>query len=362
MMDELLASILSPEQLQAARQQALTQGLLGGGFALLQASQGQPGQGRPNLGQIIGQAGPVGMQAYQGSFDRTLQEVLAAQKIEEAKRMQAQQRQQQEAIDEYVSTLPEDQQARFRAFPTQAAEQMFREPKPAPGVVGEFQAAKASGEIPAETTLPQYIEMKKQASTIVNVGTGDKLTEFEKKRDQKFAEDALQWQQGGGQDMTAQIAQLKPVIEALERNEPLTGPMVAVAPDLVLAIANPKALQAREQVEEVVQRNLRAILGAQFTEKEGERLIARAYNPKLSPQQNAGRVRRLFKQMAEAAEQKQAMVDYATANGTLKGFQGKMPSIQDFVAAIEGGEREEAQPKATKKRSLMDIFGGGKLR
>jgi hypothetical protein len=358
MNEELLQALgINVEQ---AREKALNRGLLTSIFQA--AALSGPQASRMSGLQGLGQVGMAGLGAYESSFDKTLQEVLMAQQLRDAQSKQTQQRQQQEAIDEYVSTLPEDQQARFRAFPTQAAEQMFREPKPAPGVVGEFQAAKASGEIPAETTLPQYIEMKKQASTIVNVGTGDQLTEFEKQRDKKFAEDALQWQQGGGQDMTAQIAQLKPVIEALERNEPLTGPMVAVAPDLVLAIANPKALQAREQVEEVVQRNLRAILGAQFTEREGERLIARAYNPKLSPQQNAGRVRRLFKQMAEAAEQKQAMVDYATANGTLKGFQGKMPSIQDFVAAIEGGEREEAQPKATKKRSLMDIFGGGKLR
>ena len=341
-MDELLASILSPEQLQAARQQALTQGLLGGGFALLQASQGQPGQGRPNLGQIIGQAGPAGMQAYQGSFDRTLQEVLAAQKIEEAKRMQAQQRQQQEAIDEYVSTLPEDQQARFRAFPTQAAEAMFREPRVAPGSVGEFQAAKAAGIIGPEVTFAQYIEMKKPPGTTVqNILGGDKLTPAQEAIDKKFAEDYVSWKGGGGQDTAAQIAQLKPVIQALEAGQPITGMKVAVQPDLLLAMTNPKALQSREQVEEVVQRNLRAVLGAQFTEREGERLIARAYNPKLPPEENASRLRRLFLQMSTAAEQKQAMVDHVDQYGTLRGFTGKMPSVQDFYQAIEGNSGKE---------------------
>jgi hypothetical protein len=111
---------------------------------------------------------------------------------------------------------------------------------------------------------------------------------------------------------------------------------VAVQPDLLLAMTNPQALQSREQVEEVVQRNLRAVLGAQFTEKEGERLIARAYNTKLPPEENAKRLRRLFLQMSTAAEQKQAMVDYFDQNGTLRGFSGKMPTVQDFYKAMEG--------------------------
>jgi hypothetical protein len=140
--------------------------------------------------------------------------------------------------------------------------------------------------------------------------------------------------------MAAQIAQLKPVIADLEAGKPITGISVAVQPDLLLAMTNPRALQNREAVEEVVQRNLRVILGAQFTEREGERLISRAFNPKLPPAENAKRVRRLFMQMETAAEQKQAMVDYFNENGTLRGYKGKMPSVSDFERAMEGGAKE----------------------
>jgi hypothetical protein len=171
---------------------------------------------------------------------------------------------------------------------------------------------------------------------VQNILGGNQLTPGEESIDKKFADDYVAWRGGGGQDMTAQIAQLKPVIQALEAGQPITGMKVAVQPDLLLAMTNPKALQSREQVEEVVQRNLRTVLGAQFTEKEGERLIARAYNDKLPPEENAKRVRRLFLQMSTAAEQKQAMVDYFDQNGTLRGFSGKMPSVQDFYKAMEG--------------------------
>jgi hypothetical protein len=82
--------LLSPELQAQAEQRARSAGLTNLGFALLQASQGQPGQRRPGLGQIIGQAGPVGLQAYQQSFDRTLQDMLRAQQIQDLQKQRAQ--------------------------------------------------------------------------------------------------------------------------------------------------------------------------------------------------------------------------------------------------------------------------------
>jgi hypothetical protein len=283
----------------------------------------------------IGRAAPSGLQAYQGGIDQTLRELLLAQQMQDAQAKRAQEQARQTALSRFASGLPEDQRALAEAFPEQFATQRFRE---APGVVGEFRAAKAAKDIPETTTLEEYIALKRPPGTTVqNILGGDKLTPGQSKVDEKFADDYVAWTTGGGQDAAAQIAQLKPVIQALEEGKPITGVPVAVQPDLLLAMTNPKALQSREQVEEVVQRNLRVILGAQFTEKEGERLIARAFNPKLPPEENAKRLRRLFLQMSSAAEQKNAAAAYFEQNGTLRGFKGKTPSAQDFYNAMEGG-------------------------
>ena len=182
-MDDILASLLTPEQQALAQQRAQQQGLMSLGFGLLGASQGQRGQPRPGFGQILAQAGPQAMQAYQGGIDQTLREILVAQQMQDAQRKRAQQVAQQAAMQRFVSTLPEDQQALAAAFPEQFATQRFRE---APGVVGEFQAAKASGEIPAGTTLPQYIEMKRPPGTTVNVG--GKPSPFQEASEKKQAE------------------------------------------------------------------------------------------------------------------------------------------------------------------------------
>jgi len=83
-MDGLL-SFLSPEQQALAQRQAQTQGLIGLGSALLQASQGQPGQRRPTLGSAFAQAAPVGMQAYQSGMDQILRDIMLSEQIKESR-------------------------------------------------------------------------------------------------------------------------------------------------------------------------------------------------------------------------------------------------------------------------------------
>jgi hypothetical protein len=197
---------------------------------------------------------------------------------------------------------------------------------------------KTLRELGLPVTLQGVIQLREAGAARQSVNLGDgglKLTPAQEAIDKKFAETYLDWQTGGGADVTANLAQVGTVLQQLEQNKPLTGPMIGIQPDLMLAITNPQAAGAKEQVQEVVQRNLRVVLGAQFTAKEGEALISRAYNPTLSPQQNAARLRKLFEQMAVSSAQKQAMVEYYETNGTLQGYKGKVPNINDFYRALE---------------------------
>lgn len=203
------------------------------------------------------------------------------------------------------------------------------------------------------------------APTVYVGGEQVQLTPGQEAVDKKFGEQVFEWMSGGGQDMTGQIAQLGAVAQELEdieagtSDKDLTGVAVALTPEFVRAFTNPDSVDAREQVEEVVQRNLRLILGAQFTEREGERLIARAYNFRLGEGRNAARVRRLLLQMSTAAQQKQAMVDYFNENGTLAGYVGKMPTIVDFQNAIDGAEGFTSADLLGNAARGLDIIGEG---
>lgn len=157
------------------------------------------------------------------------------------------------------------------------------------------------------------------------------LSKGEEAVDKKFADEYVQWSATGGfADIEKQISQLEEAAAALEAGNGLTGPLVGSLPDFITASVAPDVIATREAVEEVAQRNLRAILGPQFTEKEGDRLIARTYNPRLSEAENAKRVRRLIAQIKTAAQVKQDAANYYEQNGTLKGWKGKMPSLSDF--------------------------------
>lgn len=182
-----------------------------------------------------------------------------------------------------------------------------------------------------------------------NVNVGVRMPEGVKAVDTKYASDYLDWVQGGGADAAANAAQIKNVLDKLAAGERLTGPSIGLAPEFFNAVMNPDALAAKSQVEEVVQRNLRAVLGAQFTQVEGERLIARAFDARLSPQENAKRLRKLFMQMETAAKQKQAMAEYYEENETLRGFKGARPSIADFEKVLSA---PAAPPKGSVDRKI----------
>lgn len=161
--------------------------------------------------------------------------------------------------------------------------------------------------------------------------------------DKEFAKVYVDYKAAGGfADIGKQLGQLKQVAgELASGKDSLTGPVIGSTPDSLLKFVNPEAIATREAVEEVVQRNLRLVLGAQFTEKEGERLIARAYNPNLSEQENSQRVLRLYNQMLSAARAKQSASDYFETRGTLTGWKGKLFTTDDFLSEFSGEEGGE---------------------
>lgn len=207
-----------------------------------------------------------------------------------------------------MSMVPPEDRAAFNA----AIPQRNKVP------VAPTPAAPAGGAPRFGQTQEQQIEQARQTA-------GGKAV------DEQFAKDYVAFTTGGAQDSAKQLGQLGDVVKELENPQAnLTGPILGKTPDFVKSFTNPQSIAMKERVDEVVQRSLRVILGAQFTEKEGERLIARAYNPSLPESENAVRVSRLYTQLQQAYEAKQSATKYYEQNGTLQGWRGKLPSISDF--------------------------------
>lgn len=150
--------------------------------------------------------------------------------------------------------------------------------------------------------------------------------------DKKYAADFIEFATGGYADVLKQIDQLREASAALGDGSNISGPIIGALPDSVLSVTpgGQKAVATKEMIQEVAQRNLRIILGAQFTEKEGERLISRVFNPRLGEAENKKRVDRLIRQISEAAKAKLDAARYFQQNGSLVGWQGRMPRLSDF--------------------------------
>ena len=153
----------------------------------------------------------------------------------------------------------------------------------------------------------------------------------------KISDEYVTWLGGGSADATKNVAQISNAINMLQSGDVTTGVKSGlIAKSGLGAFLDPEGTGLREQVEEVVQRNLRVVLGAQFTEKEGERLINRAYNPSLSTQQNLKKLNALFTQMQTALDQKNAMMDYFQKNNfNIFGYEGNIPTVTDFDRALD---------------------------
>jgi hypothetical protein len=158
---------------------------------------------------------------------------------------------------------------------------------------------------------------------------------------------------------TASVAK---VLEQLEAGENLTGPLIGSIPEELRALIYPESVQAQQLVEQVVQKNLRAILGGQFAQKEGELLVKRAYNPKLNPQQNAARLRSLLLTLDAAAKGKQEQTDYFFNNNySLRGYTGfaGVPTYEDFNNALDNAPNgiTEKRNQGGSTRIIFDESG-----
>ena len=211
-------------------------------------------------------------------------------------------------------------------------------------------------------SFQEYIHAKASAGSSrvsVNNVNGQQLTPLQIKMDQQHGETLAAWQQGGSSDVRMMLSSLKTVFQAMDEGKKLTGPAVGLQPDFLLSLTNPEALDARQRVEGVVQRNLRLILGAQFTEKEGSALIARAYNPMLSVEDNRKRVYSLMTQMELAANQKDAMLEYANKYGTMRGFIGRVPKNSDFDFPEWGPEPTKRGKRQSRNVTVTPLGSGG---
>lgn len=179
--------------------------------------------------------------------------------------------------------------------------------------------------------------------------------------DKAFAKDYQDFiGQGGYATVEKNINQLGGALENLKQTDKASGPFLGNLPKAVRDVVTPSGADIQDQIESVVQTSLKQILGAQFTEKEGRAILQRAFNPRLSEQQNAARVETLLTELQEAARAKQEAADYFSTYGTLKGYKGRIVrGLQDAAPSFAAEQQSNipAKIRVSNGREILEIDG-----
>ena len=182
-----------------------------------------------------------------------------------------------------------------------------------------------------------YEYLVSRAKQTAKAGGIEDLTPGELKLDETFGKILADYNSMGGMaEHRRIISELNGVTKRLLReprdgSSSLSGRIVAASPDIA---KNAEAINIQDQIGRIVTKDLRATLGPQFTEAEGQRFVAYAYNIMLPPHVNALRLARLRSTMEEAAREKNNRINYFKENGTLKGHKGRDYFAEDFYESV----------------------------
>lgn len=163
---------------------------------------------------------------------------------------------------------------------------------------------------------------EKLAKMKLGADAGMKLLPGQEAADKAFGKEYQDWNaQGGYAGVEKQLSQLEEAAQALENNPSLSGGASTALPDAIRRRLTPEAVTIEQSVKQATQAALRQTLGSQFTEKEGEQIMQRSYDPALPAEENIKKIRSAVKELkTRALEKERASKYFESTGGTLKGL------------------------------------------
>jgi hypothetical protein len=249
----------------------------------------------------------------------------------------------QQGISSYFNASSAKQDRELRA---QEREQRAKELK-AQGLL----QARAQGLIPKydlEGNIVDY-DIDKEVLALKRPSFGiPQLTVGQEAADKAFGKEYSDYQAGGGRaGLERNIGLLGGAVEKLKTGQAKTGGWTTKIPglssDVVQESINPEMIAARDAIRGAIQSTLRQTLGAAFTEKEGQAIFERAFNPRLSPEENVKRAQSVIQELQAQVDAKDKSVRQFEQAGTLRGMgliqpQGAQAGPQRKIRVTNGKE------------------------
>jgi hypothetical protein len=161
------------------------------------------------------------------------------------------------------------------------------------------------------------------------------LTPAQEEVDKQFAKIASDYTLKGSAQIESNLKNLDEKIGILEAGElNVSGPVIGTLGDAVMGALAPDAASFISDIRDIVFQSLREKLGAQFTEREGNRLVNAAFNQYLDESRNIARLQRLYDTIDQAARAKQAAIDYYNEKGTIAGYEAPVFTFSSLMDDI----------------------------
>jgi len=174
------------------------------------------------------------------------------------------------------------------------------------------------------------------------------LAPGQKASDTAFGKEYADYSAGGGAAGVAKnIGLLKGATNKLKENKGLSGGVSGYLGESAQDLFNPKGAAVRDDIRSAIQSTLKQTLGGQFTEREAQAMFSRAYNPRLSDEENARRATAIMGELEQIAAQKDAAAKYFEQSGTLKGFQGAKAG-----GLMQQSSQPQAKPQTIKQNGV----------
>jgi hypothetical protein len=142
-------------------------------------------------------------------------------------------------------------------------------------------------------------------------------TPGQKKLDEEFAKDYNKWTSGDRSEAVKNLDLLRKAADMLRKSDFISGRFVGITPN---AMQPEIAKIVMQDVRSAAQASLKAILGTQFTDKEGERIMTTSFDPQLTEKANLDKVMRTIKELEERMANKNAKAEMFANQGSLRNY------------------------------------------
>lgn len=233
------------------------------------------------------------------------------------------------------------------------------------GVVADemrLAAAKTNDPMAKATMLKSIGDLQMKAAEITSKLAVDRakgnMTEGQKAVDAAFAKDYNEWLTAGKSSTDKNLKLLEDAKRTLaKREKDLVGTSGRVTGRLPDFLRSEESLRLRDDVQRAASGALKASLGSQFTEKEGERIMAQSYNEKLSPAENIKKIDAAIKEIKGSRDLMEERSSFYEQRGSLQGWKSPKSGEQEERIVQEAKKRLKANPNDVAARGYLQRRG-----